>query len=77
MVIFNPISETGVRRVCFLGKELFFLQGCMRNKPFVNEMENCIRPSEELSHFGAWKSLVVVEMKSLLRVCLLEDRQSL
>lgn len=38
-VKFNPMSETGVRRECFLGKELFFLQRLRRAKCFANEME--------------------------------------
>ena len=38
-VRFNPISETGVRQECFLGKELFFLQRLMGAKLLVNEME--------------------------------------
>lgn len=41
VVMFNPMSMTGERRGCFLGKELFLLLGFIRNKHFVNEVENC------------------------------------
>lgn len=62
MVMFNPISETGVRRGCFLRKQLFFLQGCVRQKLFVNEMEKCV-----YGPGGAESFYFVVVMKFLVR----------
>lgn len=70
MVMFNSISEAEARRGCFLEKELFFLQGFMRNNLAVNEMGNCAYGSLGSGVISQLENVVVV-MESLVRVTLL------